>query len=99
MLLSPVPKVSNLTTLNDFRPISCCNMVYKSISSITNRMKAMIVSLVSPYHSAFIHGRKITNNILLSHELLRNYQRDNGRPRCAAKMVMLRISLLDQNVL
>ena len=33
-IIALVPKSTNVTSTNDFRPISCCNVVYKVISKI-----------------------------------------------------------------
>ncbi|GJV93567.1 protein LAZ1 [Tanacetum coccineum] len=46
----------------------------------------MIKAVVSDNQSAFILGRRISNNILLTHELMNNYHRDRGPPRCAFKV-------------
>lgn len=43
-------------------------------------------SLVDQNQSAFIPGRSITNNILLTQELLKGYNCVNGRKRCAFKI-------------
>lgn len=69
-----VPQIRNPATFSDFRPISCCNVLYKCITKIlTIRMKDAVRLVVSPCQSAFIKGRVIQDNILLSHELMRNY--------------------------
>lgn len=48
-----VPKVTNPTYVKDFRPIACCNTVYKLISKIiTNRLKPMVDKLVGKSQSA-----------------------------------------------
>ena len=45
-----VPKVVNPTRLTDFRPISCCNTVYKCIAKIlADRIKVVLPFLVGPY--------------------------------------------------
>ncbi|GJS30501.1 ribonuclease H-like domain-containing protein [Tanacetum coccineum] len=46
----------------------------------------MIKAVVSDNQSAFILGRRISDNILLTHELMNNYHRDRGPPRCAFKV-------------
>jgi len=70
--ISLIPKVVNPTRLIDFHPISCYNTVYKCIAKIlAGRIKAVLPSLVGPYHLAFISGWRISDNILLSHELMK----------------------------
>lgn len=71
----------------DFRPISCCNTIYKCIAKIlANRLKAVLPPLINRAQSAFVKGRKISDNILLAQELLRNYHRASGPSRCALKI-------------
>ncbi|GJY23650.1 reverse transcriptase domain, reverse transcriptase zinc-binding domain protein [Tanacetum coccineum] len=56
-------------------PIACCNVIYKIISKIlTYRIKNALTRIVNPSQSAFIPGRQITDNILLTQELLRGYE-------------------------
>lgn len=75
-LISLVPKMATPDKVSDFRPIACCNVLYKCISKImTNRLKKVLGKLVDENQSAFISGRQITDNILLSQELLRGYNR------------------------
>ncbi|GJR41737.1 putative RNA-directed DNA polymerase [Tanacetum coccineum] len=68
-------------------PISCCNVLYKCISKIiANRVKEGLGDIVSINQSAFVPGRRISDNILLTQELMRNYHRRRGPPRCAFKV-------------
>ena len=86
-IIALVPKVPNPESMNDYRPISCCNIIYKCISNIiTARIKQCIPEIISPSHSAFVQGRSIADNILITQELMINYHRDNGPPRCALKV-------------
>lgn len=65
-----VPKMKQVNSLNDCRPISFCNVVYKIISKILwNQLKLTLHEIVSEFQSAFIHGRLISDNFLLAHEL------------------------------
>lgn len=65
-----VPKIKQVTSLNDCRPISLCNVVYKTISKVlSNRLKLILNEIISEFQSAFITGRLIFDNFLLTHEL------------------------------
>ncbi|GJV32918.1 RNA-directed DNA polymerase, eukaryota, reverse transcriptase zinc-binding domain protein [Tanacetum coccineum] len=86
-LITLVPKSKTPHKVSDYRPIACCNTIYKIISKIlTNRIKSALCKLVSHCQSAFIPGRQITNNILLTQELLRGYNWKNGARRVALKI-------------
>lgn len=79
-----VPKVPNPKSMCDFRPISCCNTIYKCIFKIlASRLKVTLPSLFSNSQYAFVPGRRIGDNILIAQELFRNYHRNTGPSRCA----------------
>ena len=86
-VIALAPKVPNPETMNDYRPISCCNAMYKCISKIiAARFKQCIPDIISPSQSAFVQGRSIADNILITQELMVNYHRNSGPPRCALKV-------------
>ncbi|GJX69516.1 RNA-directed DNA polymerase, eukaryota, reverse transcriptase zinc-binding domain protein [Tanacetum coccineum] len=86
-IISLVLKVSTPQKVSDFRPIACCNVLYKCISKIlTERIKSGLEKVVNVNQSAFIPGRQIYDNILITQELLRGYNRKNGPKRCALKI-------------
>nr|GEZ67159.1 hypothetical protein [Tanacetum cinerariifolium] len=89
-LISLVPKVQNRDKVSDFRPIACCNVLYKCISKIiTNRLKGVLGRLVHESQSAFIAGRHITDNILRAREVaLEQF----GFPNKMVKWIMVCVS-------
>nr|GEV04937.1 putative reverse transcriptase domain-containing protein [Tanacetum cinerariifolium] len=86
-LITLVPKMQTPQKVTYFRPIACCNVVYKCISKIlTNRIKPVLKKIVDQNQSAFLPRRAITDNILLTQELFRCYNSSNGPKRCSLKI-------------
>ncbi|XP_021985901.1 uncharacterized protein LOC110882124 [Helianthus annuus] len=86
-ILALIPKKDIPDSVLDYRPISCCNVLYKCISKIiTDRIKGSLGALVSINQSAFVPGRKTSDNILLTQELMHNYHLNRGPARCAFKI-------------
>ncbi|XP_050238425.1 uncharacterized protein LOC126687917 [Mercurialis annua] len=82
-----IPKSPNAENLGDFRPIACCNVIYKIITKIlSSRLSPILCNIVSENRSAFVPKRSIAHNIMLAHDLTRNYHRDVGSPRCIIKI-------------
>jgi len=71
----------------DFRSISCCTVLYKSISKLLcNWLKNVLPGLVNPSQGAFVQCREMLYDVLLSQELARGYNRKNISPRCIMKI-------------
>jgi len=69
-----VPKTANASQLSDFRPILCCNTIYKVISNVlATRLQQVIGELISPNQTAFLKGRRISDASLLAHEHVRDF--------------------------
>lgn len=86
-ILTLVPKIPNACGVSDFRPIACCNTIYKIITKIlANRLAAVLNDLISPPQNAFVKGRRITDNILLAQELFAGFYLDPYLPNCAIKV-------------
>ncbi|KAL9686472.1 hypothetical protein QQ045_023932 [Rhodiola kirilowii] len=85
--LALIPKVNNASMPADFRPISCCNVLYKIVSTLlANRLKPVLDYLVDQSQAAFVKGRNIANNISLVQELLCKYNRKHLSKRCMLKI-------------
>lgn len=59
-----IPKVKRPEKVNQLRPISLCNVVYKLITKvIANRLKEVIGHIIEQEQSSFVPGRQIVDNI------------------------------------
>nr|XP_025635614.1 uncharacterized protein LOC112729665 [Arachis hypogaea] len=66
-----IPKIKQAETLNQLRPISCCNYIYKIISKvIVARLRGIIDKIVSLTQSAFVSGRLTQDNIVIVQETI-----------------------------
>lgn len=89
--LTLVPKTAAPMSMKEFRPIACCNVLYKCITKVlANRMQGILPIIINQSQSAFVKGRSIADNILLMQDLVRNYHRDEGPPKCAIKIVLMK---------
>ncbi|XP_039162798.1 uncharacterized protein LOC120290565 [Eucalyptus grandis] len=86
-ILVLIPKVPNVTSVNDYRPIAYCNTIYKCITKIlANRIAVVLSDIISPYQNAFVKGRRIRDKILLAQELFAGFHLDPYQPKCAIKV-------------
>ena len=84
-----IPKVDNPSKLMEFRPISLCNVIYKVVAKcLVNRLRPLLVDIISPEQSAFVPGRMITDNALIAFECIHYIQHENdpNKSFCAYKL-------------
>ncbi|KAJ8435083.1 hypothetical protein Cgig2_033623 [Carnegiea gigantea] len=82
-----IPKVQNPQHANEFRPISCCNVIYKCITKlIYQRIKEVLLELIYPSQGGFVQERELLYNVLLCQDLAKGYQRKHISPRCLLKI-------------
>lgn len=79
-IVTLIPKVPLPECLNQLRPISCCNFIYKIISKImVLELRGFMGELVSENQSAFVGGRLIQDNLIIAQEAFHALkQRDRG---------------------
>ena len=78
--LALIPKSEGADRLNQFRPISLCNVIYKIISKlITDRLKKGLADLISEEQSGFVTGRKILDGIVIATEVIHSMARSKEK--------------------
>lgn len=71
-----IPKNNNPTVISDMRHIALCNVLMKVITKVmANRLKEVLDVVVSDTQSAFIPGRLISDNIMISYEVMHYLKR------------------------
>ena len=85
--LALIPKIPNPSTAMDYRPIACCNTLYKGISKLScSRLREILPNVVHPNQSTFMEGRLIGHNIMICQDLVRLYHWKNLSLRCMFKI-------------
>lgn len=75
-----IAKVQKPEKINQFRPISLCNVLFKIITkTMVTRLKRIMTKLVGPAQSSFIPGRLSTDNIVVVQEAVHSMRRKKGR--------------------
>jgi hypothetical protein len=86
-ILALIPKKQEVSGMKDYRPISCCNVLYKVVSKLmANRLKEILPASIAPNQSAFIKDRLMMENLLLASELVKDYHKDSISSRSALKI-------------
>ncbi|XP_074291153.1 uncharacterized protein LOC141617924 [Silene latifolia] len=73
-MLALIPKKQVVQSIMDYRPIAYCTVFYKTVSKILcGRLKPLLPSIVGKEQGAFVEGRCIFENIMLTQSLIKGY--------------------------
>lgn len=88
-VLALILKVKCPANVSEFRPIACCNVLYKCITKLLCvRMKSVLPDIITANQGDFILGRFIAHNIMICQDLVKQYGRKNSSPGVIRKMDM-----------
>lgn len=74
-LIVLILETSSPSFVNNYRPISLCNVVYKIISKLlVSKLRPLLYKIISPCQSAFIPRRWIIENQVVVHEFLHSFK-------------------------
>lgn len=82
-----VPKIQNLVTFADYRPILVCKVIYRFITKImANKHKNILSEIIDDNQHAFIKVCLIWENSFLCQELFLHYNKNQVVPNMSIKI-------------
>ena len=66
-----IPKVNDPQNLNEYRPISLIDSIYKIVAKVlVRRMKEVLPLIIDERQTAFIEGRHLLRSTLIANEVI-----------------------------
>ena len=90
IVITLVPKTKCPQNVSEYRPISCCNTIYKCISKVVcGRLSQVLPDLIKENQGGFVHGIYIIHNIMVIQDLVKqHYGRKHAQPSCLLKIYL-----------
>lgn len=80
MFIILILKVAKVQTINQFRPISICNFIYKVIGKIiVTRLSKIILRVIFPNQRAFVQGWWIEKNLVIAQILVHKIKKHKSK--------------------
>lgn len=84
-----IPKNKNLTYVSYYRRISSCNVSIGIVAKVlTNRLKPILIKVISSPQSTFLSSRSFFDNVVIVHEcltILPNKKKSKKKGSCSFK--------------
>ena len=78
--LSLIPKKQKPHSFDEFRPISCCNMIYKIIAKVLAlRLKPVLSEIITEEQFGFLNNRQIHDVVSLAQETIHTIKKEKRR--------------------
>lgn len=79
-----IPKVVGPKNISEYGPISLCNVYYKIIAKIlSKRLHPLLFNLISEHQSTFFPARAISDNVLITHEIIYYLRTSGATKQCS----------------
>uniref|UniRef100_A0A803PU27 Reverse transcriptase n=1 Tax=Cannabis sativa TaxID=3483 RepID=A0A803PU27_CANSA len=79
-IIAMILKVEKPKKVEDYRPISLGNVIYKNVSKcLANRLRPTLGKVISESQSAFVKGRLIHDNVIICFETLHTMRKNRFR--------------------
>ena len=70
-LIALIPKQIGPELVSHYRPINLCTTIYKIVTkNLVFKLKPLLPSLISPMQSAFLAGKRGSDNVIIARELI-----------------------------